>query len=153
MRSLIRPTSNDPGSSLSTAVCPDRYRPLLCHRRSQRAQSCERDATLADLAAARTSLFTTNFIVSESHALILTRTRRIDIALAFVNDIYESEAIRIVRVTNADERSALVLLNRYTDKRFSLVDASSFAVMSRLGITHAFTFDRNFMQYGLATLP
>jgi uncharacterized protein len=111
------------------------------------------NATLADLAAARTSLFTTNFIVSESHALILTRTRRIDIALAFVNDIYESEAIRIVRVTNADERSALVLLNRYTDKRFSLVDASSFAVMSCLGITHAFTFDRNFMQYGLATLP
>ncbi len=34
------------------------------------------------------------------------------------------------------------------DKRFSYTDASSFAVMERLGIGTAFGFDRDFAQYG-----
>jgi predicted nucleic acid-binding protein len=55
-------------------------------------------------------------------------------------------------VSAADERKARDLIARYDDKAFSLTDATSFAVMERLGIDHAFTFDRNFMQYGLATL-
>jgi predicted nucleic acid-binding protein len=33
-----------------------------------------------------------------------------------------------------------------------LTDASSFAIMDRLGITRAFTFDANFSQYGLTVL-
>jgi predicted nucleic acid-binding protein len=34
------------------------------------------------------------------------------------------------------------------DKDYSYVDATSFAVMERLGIETAFTFDRHFEQYG-----
>ena len=37
---------------------------------------------------------------------------------------------------------------KYQDKDFSLTDAISFAVMERLQITQAFTFDRHFAQYG-----
>ena len=98
-------------------------------------------------------LFTTDFIVAESHALILARLRRIDLALAFLNTIYESERTMIVPVTAEDKRSALRLLNQYADKRFSFTDATSFVVMERLGISHAFTFDQNFVQYGFTILP
>jgi predicted nucleic acid-binding protein len=38
------------------------------------------------------------------------------------------------------------------DKDFTLTDATSFAVMERLGITYAFTFDHPFTQYGFIAL-
>lgn len=41
---------------------------------------------------------------------------------------------------------------RYDDKRFSFTDAISFVVMERLGIPYAFSFDRDFAQYGLQLL-
>jgi predicted nucleic acid-binding protein len=41
---------------------------------------------------------------------------------------------------------------QYDDKAFSLTDATSFGVMERLGTSQAFTFDRNFLQYGIPPL-
>lgn len=59
----------------------------------------------------------------------------------------------LVRVTEEDEQAALDLIARYRDKSFSLTDATSFVVMERLGITHAFSFDDDFRQYGWTVLP
>jgi predicted nucleic acid-binding protein len=36
----------------------------------------------------------------------------------------------------------------YTDKSFSYTDATTFAVMERLGINEALAFDQHFPQYG-----
>ncbi len=69
-------------------------------------------------------------------------------ARAFLEGIDRSRATLVVRAEERDEREARAVLYRYTDKDFSLVDAISFAVMARLGITHAFTFDKHFEQYG-----
>jgi predicted nucleic acid-binding protein len=55
-------------------------------------------------------------------------------------------------VTPADVRRAKAIIYQYTDKDFSLTDAISFAVMERLDIHLAFTFDRDFAQYGLTVL-
>jgi predicted nucleic acid-binding protein len=104
---------------------------------------------LSDTAAA---LFTTNFILAETHALILSRSRRIDRAAEFVVSIYTSEQITRIRVEDDDERRALEIITRYQDKAFSFTDATSFAVMERLGIQHAFTFDADFQQYGWVVL-
>jgi predicted nucleic acid-binding protein len=109
--------------------------------------------TFDDLAAAGTRLFTTDFIVAETHALILARLRRMDRALEFINSIYASQYTTIVDVTRADQQQAVALLNRYSDKRFSFTDATNFVVMERLALTHAFTFDRNFAQYGVHIIP
>ena len=102
------------------------------------------------LIAERWRLYTTNFILAETHALFLNRVGRRE-ALRVLQEI-ERSATTIVRVTPADERRARAIIERYADKDFTLTDATSFAVMERLGIGHAFTFDRHFTQYGFAVL-
>jgi uncharacterized protein len=99
------------------------------------------------LAALRSQLYTTNFVVAETHALLLTRLGR-HIALRFLQEIDTSTTLT-VRVDEANEQRARAIIEQYADKSFSLADATSFAVMERLRIAAAFTFDRNFAQYGL----
>jgi predicted nucleic acid-binding protein len=64
----------------------------------------------------------------------------------------ERSSTVIVRVRASDERHAREIIATYDDKDFSLIDALSFAVMERLGITHAFSLDRHFAQYGFILL-
>ena len=95
--------------------------------------------------------FTTNLILAETHALLLSKAGRAT-ALRFLSDIDASTTTTIVRVSTADERRAREILRQYDDKNFSLTDCTSFAVMERLHIATAFTFDHNFNQYGLTVL-
>jgi predicted nucleic acid-binding protein len=48
---------------------------------------------------------------------------------------------------------ALDLMARFADKRLSLADCASFALMRKLGIEVAFSFDRDFRDCGFAMLP
>lgn len=120
----------------------------LAERREARHQEARQ--IVLGLQAARLRLTTTNFVVAEAHALILIRMGR-DYAAKFLHEIDRSTTA-IVRATVADEQRARAILDQYDDKDFSFTDAISFAVMERLGISHAFTFDRNFTQYGLTVL-
>jgi predicted nucleic acid-binding protein len=96
----------------------------------------------------RYRLFTTNAIVIEAHALILSALG-VAQATAFLRDTYASRIV-VVRVRASDEERAKEIIFRYQDKRFSFTDAISFVVMERLVIPYAFTFDQDFAQYGLA---
>jgi predicted nucleic acid-binding protein len=51
-------------------------------------------------------------------------------------------------VAHADEIRAREIIQTYQDRSFSYTDATSFAVMERLGIRRAFAFDKHFEQYG-----
>lgn len=95
-------------------------------------------------------MLTTNFVVAEAHALHLNRLGR-GVARAFLASLDTSSTV-VVRVTEDDERRGRAIVFRYADKDFSLTDATSFAVMERLGVRHAFTFDRHFEQYGFINL-
>jgi predicted nucleic acid-binding protein len=94
----------------------------------------------------RWSLFTTNFVVAETHALILIRRGR-NYAWQFLQSIYAGST-NVVRVEERDERRARSILEQYHDKDFSYCDAISFAVMERLGISEVISFDAHFRQYG-----
>ena len=107
-------------------------------------------AIMRALIAGRLRLYTSNFILAELHALVLTRISR-RTAFEMLTAIDASDTT-IVRVTQEDEARARQIIARYDDKSFSLTDATSFAIMDRLGITRAFTFDANFSQYGLTVL-
>lgn len=99
------------------------------------------------LVAERYRQFTTNFILAETHALLLTRLGR-HVAARFLVHLDASATI-LVRVAARDERRARAIIDQFDDKNFSFTDAASFAVMERLRIATAFAFDRNFTQYGL----
>lgn len=52
------------------------------------------------------------------------------------------------RVTEEDEQRAKEIIFTYIDKSFSYSDATTFAVMERLGINEVLAFDQHFPQYG-----
>ncbi len=93
---------------------------------------------------------TTNLVVAESYSLILARAGR-ESAIRTLRSI-DRQPKDIVRVSEFDERRARMILEQYQDKSFTLVDAISFAVMERLGLTEAFAFDRHFAQFGFTVI-
>jgi len=48
---------------------------------------------------------------------------------------------------------ALGVMEKFADKRLSLTDCASFALMAKLGIDAAFSFDNDFRDCGFAMLP
>jgi predicted nucleic acid-binding protein len=114
--------------------------------RSDVCHSSARD-TLEDLRRRRVEPLLTNFIVAESHALLLSRLGE-EIARRWLL----TNAWPIERVSEDDEARARAILAKYTDKAFSYTDAASFAVMERLGLKSAFAFDPHFRQYGFQVL-
>ncbi|HLC29348.1 MAG TPA: PIN domain-containing protein [Dehalococcoidia bacterium] len=105
---------------------------------------------LAALTDAGFLLLTTNFVVAESHALILSALGHRE-ASEFLREIGVSRN-RVLRVQEVDEQRARDIIFRYEDKDFSMVDCTSFALIERLSISCAFAFDRHFAQYGIQTL-
>ena len=99
--------------------------------------------TLDALKKRRSEPLLTNFLLAETHALLLAR---LDAAIArrwLTGTVWPVE-----RVTEDDESRAQSIVARYTDKTFTYTDATSFAVMERLGLKTVFAFDTHFRQYG-----
>lgn len=89
----------------------------------------------------------TNFIAAECHALLLSR-----LGAGTARGWLLKQSWPVEPVNLHDEERAKEIIRRYTDKTFSYTDATSFAVMERLGIREAFAFDPHFQQYGLNPL-
>lgn len=102
------------------------------------------------LASTHRQLFTSTYIVAETHALLVNRLNS-QLARTFVQRLYDS-ATTIVRIGKREEERGWQIVTSYTDKGFTLTDATSFVVMERLGITYAFTLDDDFSQYGFIQL-
>ncbi|TEU14152.1 MAG: PIN domain-containing protein [Anaerolineales bacterium] len=97
--------------------------------------------------SAKPRLVTTNFVIDETITLVLKRldyTR----ALRLGEQLWGGQLARIIYITRADQQTAWQLFKRYSDKEFSFTDCTSFVVMERLGLTHAFAFDEHFSQTG-----
>jgi predicted nucleic acid-binding protein len=115
----------------------------LVNRRDQWHAEARRRLRL--LQRKRERLLLTNFLAGEIYALLLSRLGG-EVARRWL----ATNDVAVERVMEADETRAKGILLRYTDKEFSYVDATSFAVMERLGLRAAFTFDQHFPQYGFS---
>lgn len=85
-----------------------------------------------------------NFIVAETHALLLIRISPHAARTWLSRNIWKIE-----RVTEEDEVQARQIIETHKDKSYSFTDATSFALMQRLRIKTAFAFDQHFSQFGL----
>ncbi len=108
-----------------------------------------RDAWAA-LIDQRFQTYTSSFVIAAAHALFLTRLGYRH-ARAFLEQL-ETTATRLLWVQPAEVKAAQAIIYRYSDKSFSLTDATSFVLMERHRIGAALTTDRNFAQYGFQLL-
>lgn len=109
-------------------------------------------ATLAELVAAGDALFTSNYVFAETYTALMVRVGREE-AIEWGRRFRASEAIGLIRVDADVEEDAWAILERHDDKRWSYVDATSFALIERDGASEAFAFDAHFAQRGLRVLP
>ena len=93
-------------------------------------------------------LVTTNVVVIETYALLLSRTGTGRLAAIGFLDALERSPIHVERVRRGDEERAVALVRSHSDKTYSLCDALSFVVMARLGIGEAMVYERHFREYG-----
>lgn len=99
-------------------------------------------------------LVTTNYVIAELIALLSSRSRisRQQI-IAFVEALKAAPHVEIIHIDTNLDKSAWILLKTYTDKKWSLVDACSFVIMTGYGMTEAITSDHHFTQAGFVRLP
>ena len=116
------------------------------------ADDSDHEAAVAFHTGNSIPLVTTNALFSETLTLIRNRIS-IDAAITFGQMLKTSSFIRIVTVTPADEEHAWSIFSRYRDQDFSFTDCTSFAVMKRMKIDTAFTFDHHFSVMKLIVVP
>ena len=92
-----------------------------------------------------TGHITTDHVLVETWLLLNSRYYR-DAAENFWDRIRRGFA-RVEPVTAPDLEAAWAIGEAFPDQRFSIVDRTSFAVMERLGITQAASFDDDFAVY------
>jgi uncharacterized protein len=88
---------------------------------------------------------TTDHVLVETWLLLNSRYRR-EVAEQFWDHIRRG-GVRIEPVTTADLEAAWAIGEAFPDQDFSIVDRTSFAVMERLNIVQAASFDKDFAVY------
>lgn len=117
----------------------------------EREHEAARDALRA-LVAQRAELCTSTYVFAETYTALLVRVGRAE-AIEWGRHFRASTAIELLRPDEPVEDTAWALLESHDDKRWSYVDATSFALMEQEHIEAAFAFDRHFNQRGLTVLP
>jgi hypothetical protein len=73
-------------------------------------------------------------------------------AIEVIEDFFESEEVKIIRLTPELFERAFELYKKYKDKDWGLIDCISFIAMADAGVTEALTFDQDFEQAGYKAL-
>jgi predicted nucleic acid-binding protein len=96
-------------------------------------------------------VLTSNLVLAELAALVGRRAGS-RFAADCLADIYASPTYDIVASTREDEVQALVWMRKFADQHISFSDCVSFAMMRRLKVRTAFTFDRHFRDAGFQVI-
>jgi predicted nucleic acid-binding protein len=89
----------------------------------------------------------TNFVIAETHALLLKTTHNTTLGLKWLREVAYTD-FKVIRPSKTEEEEAVHLLTNHKDKLWSLVDTLSFTVMEKLTIPYYFSFDEDFRQTG-----
>ncbi len=100
---------------------------------------------------------TTNFILDETYTGLLYRAGH-HIAVEFGKEIRKSKEIEIIYITREIENSSWEMFEKYSDKKFSYTDCTSFVILRNLtknkwrSERNIFTSDAHFKQVGYEIL-
>ncbi|MBI3753441.1 MAG: PIN domain-containing protein [Deltaproteobacteria bacterium] len=97
-------------------------------------------------------LATSDFILVETYNL-LSKTIGAMPTIRFGNILASLPTLTIEHVARVDWDRGWKILEKYDDKKFSFTDCTSFAMMERLKIKTAFSFDAHFTQFGFGKIP
>ncbi len=121
-------------------------------RNRSEAEHAPARKTLAELIAGGVALFTSNYVFAETYTALMVRVGRAE-AVEWGRRFRAGGAIDLVHLDRPIEERAWEILEHHEDKRWSYVDATSFALIERDGAEEAFAFDVHFAQRGLRVLP
>ena len=124
---------------------------VALRNRAEREHELAR-STLKQLVEDGAQLFTSNFVFAETYTTLLVRLGRGE-AIEWGLRFRAGQTIELIRIDQEIEQKAWSILESHTDKEWSYVDATSFALIERERFTGAFAFDRHFAQRGLHVLP
>ena len=92
-------------------------------------------------------LCTSDYIVDETLTLLRARGH-LQTAIDLGSMLVTARAAALFHVDVADVREAWNIFRNFQDKQWSFTDCTSMAVMRRLKIRQAFSFDQHFRQFG-----
>lgn len=107
------------------------------------------EAAFRRMTARGLSFMTTTFVLLECGNASARRPYRRDVAELYAEMDRDH---RLIRPTESDCAAAWTAYDRGRTGDAGIVDQTSFVVMRRLGITHAFTNDRHFIAAGFEVL-
>ena len=97
-------------------------------------------------------LVTSNFILDEVYTFNRAKRGKM-VAVDFTHFLAENvDVVRVNRITIQDEQKALYYFSSLDGKGVSFTDCTSFALMKRMGIQEALTFDSDFKKAGFTIL-
>jgi uncharacterized protein len=111
-------------------------------------------ATYQDAVRMRRPIVTTNYIIAELAALLDSRLHMPrERLVSDVETLRHAPHLQIIFADLTLDEEAWTLLKSHADKHWSLVDAASFVLMRRAGITEALATDKHFTQAGFVRVP
>ena len=100
----------------------------------------------------KNQVVTTDYVLDETYTIIRIRAGH-KFAVEFGEETRRSKIIKIIHITPGIIDNAWKVFKKYQDKDFSFTDCTSFVAMKENKIESAFSFDKNFTQYGFKILP
>lgn len=94
------------------------------------------------------SVYTSDYVIDETITTIMARGNHGQSVVAG-EALFNSDIIKLVHVAPDYLSDTWRHYKKYSDKKFSFTDVSSFSIMKSLGIRKAFSFDREFVQAGI----
>ena len=92
-------------------------------------------------------LLTTDYVADETLTLLRMRGYP-SLAIDLGQALFGGELANVLHVTERDVQEAWRIFRDYRDKDWSFTDCTCHAVMNRLKIEQAFSFDQHFRQFG-----
>ena len=98
-------------------------------------------------------IYTSDYVFDEVITAILILTKNKDLAIKIGESIKKSKITKIIKVDEEVFQKAWETFKEYKDKLWSFTDCTSFAIMEKMNIKTAFTFNKHYKQAGFNTIP